>query len=385
MKASKNHKIIYIATLCVTFSVLFVACVNHVINSDITTVTYKGRGDMYDAQQFFNRERAIVPQLTPNSILGNIIRVIEADSLFLVVDDTNKIVAFDSHSGTMAFSIYNVGQGIGQYIDLWDAAYNRDTHEILILADKKILFYNLQGQYMGRDISLDGYCNEIMYSNGSVYLLKETYGNNTLTEFQIEVRNSGTGAIVASYMNPLQEYAPFCTMRGRTLNQFVNRDGIATVVLSRKFDTNIYKLSGLNSNILFSFDWENLSFEPEYKEYDCSELAKYTLQKGKIYQTMNMQCGNSMICFTSNLPELFIMSSNNHWVKQYSGLIDPVLNIPLSSMVPITGSQGKVLFTISYEMMNRYSEQNPTNEKLMGTLKSMSEESNPLFIVYALR
>ncbi len=375
----------HFAIFGVAISMFLVACTNHATQHDIINITYEGRGDINDARQFFNRERGIVPELTPNSILGNISRVIEADSLLLVVDDTNKIVAFDSKSGSMAFSIHNVGQGPGQYINLWDAGYNSDTHEIMVLADKKILFYNLQGQYMDRDISLNGYCNEIMYANGCIYLLKETYANNTLTDSQIEVRNSATGAIVASYMAPLREYAPFCNVRGRTLNQFVDRTGTATVVFSRKFDSNVYELSDLNSNILFAFEWGDLTFEPEDKEYECSELARYTLQNGKIYQTMNMQCGDSTICFTSNLPNLFIMSKNNHWVKQYSGLIDSELNIPLSSMIPITGSKGKVLFMIPYHMMQRYNEHMPNNKNLTETLKSMSEESNPLFIIYTLQ
>ena len=241
-------------------------------------------------------------------------------------------MAFDMRNGTNVFAIHNVGQGPGEYLNLYDIAVDTDKEELLLLVDKNILIYDISGMFTGREIPLEEYCNEIVVKDDQIYLAKETFTNNTLAETQIAVLDYPSGRTVASYLQPLEEYAPYCTTQGRSLN-LIESNGKKQPLFTRKFDSRIYSLGEADVNPEYCIDWGEAAFKPEENTtYECVELAKLSLIKQLVYQVVNVQAGDSTICFSTNIPHLFIADTNALELKLYTGIVDDVLGVPLSDM-----------------------------------------------------
>ena len=354
-------------------------------DADAVQIHYSGKADMYAASEFFSNRISIVTQSTPNAIVGQISRAVEVDSLLIVNDDRNQVMAFDMRNGTNVFAIHNVGQGPGEYNSLYDIAVDADRKELLLLADKKILIYDLAGVFTGREIPLDEYCNEIVVKDDKIYLAKETFANNTLAETQIAVLDYPSGRAVASYLQPLEEYAPYCTTQGRSLN-LIESNGKKQILFTRKFDSRIYSLGEADAEPAYCIDWGETAFKPEENTtYDCAELAKLTLIKQLVYRVVNVQAGDSTICFSTNIPHIFIADRNALELKLYTGIVDDVLGVPLSEMVPISGSKGKVLFSLPYHLLAKYDSMMPEDEARRQLVESMDDDSNPLYIIYTLK
>ncbi len=125
---------------------------NTVVVDDVESV------DLLKAEDVIHDYQLIVLETTPESIVGEVHKVIFAKSRVFVLDiSKSKSVFVFNQKGEFLHRIGLIGQGPGEYIEPMDMAVDSINNEVIIYdqGTKKLLFYDLQGNFkMEKSISL---------------------------------------------------------------------------------------------------------------------------------------------------------------------------------------------------------------------------------------
>lgn len=92
-------------------------------------------------------QRIISLKMTENSFIGSFDKILMNDSLICILDKgIAKGVFVFNHSGELRSKILRTGRGPGEYISPDDVALKEDTVLIYDRNNRKMLYYNLQGE-----------------------------------------------------------------------------------------------------------------------------------------------------------------------------------------------------------------------------------------------
>lgn len=381
-----RHTQRYLASITVILACICAGCTSTSSiagdnNTGETTLTYKGEKPEMWMDSIAHRYCHLVPETNENSLLGSINRVIKHDSIFIICDEMKQVMAFDE-KGKHQFTIHNIGEGPGKYSSLWDIAIDDINNQLLLLSDNKIIRYNLDGTYAGKETALTDYIHEIVVSGDVGYMKLSTYTNNELSPYLVRTRNLANGD-TTEYMETLPEYAPYCTFLGTFMN--MTHDG--KVYLTRKFDPNIYSLTQTSYKAEYHIDWGDSAFIPDPdKTYECSDIFHQCFMEQKIYAPFNFQKGDSIISLATNYPGFYYGSINSDELYRVMSPMDSEFNVPMGAATPVEGSDGMVVFVLHNFLMEKMLK-SPTfaNDKFRQLFATLDDDSNPILIFYQLK
>jgi hypothetical protein len=344
------------------------------------TVTY---ADCCDASMFDSIAEptaVIIPKLGEGVFIGRIQRAVFADSMYVLVDDYKQVIGIDA-KGNQRFVIHKIGQGPGEYVDLADVALDCKNSQLLVLADTKIMFYDLSGHYLGREIQVDEYCSELQLQGDVAYLLMPVYANNVLKNTSILTVNIKDGE-THSYMKPLEQYAPHCSLE----SSFLTNDQAGNVYMTRMFDENVYRLLPDSYEVEMRVDWNSHRFVPEEGvQYDCMKLFRSAWKDDKMYAIYNVQRGRSYTTLSGNCPGGLCFVDKQGVVRRIPSIVDATYHAGLMTPIPVANSNGQLLFAMEAMNLAKQATFPNASDNLKQLMTQINDESNPVLFVYTLK
>ena len=333
----------------------------------------------------FEEHRAVILETNDNSLLSGIDKIIEWNNVFYILDRRMKqIVLFDTN-GKYLNRVHRVGNGPGEYVDLFDMALDKEKSTLLLLASPSSLhFYSLEGKYIDSQ-SLSGYYSSLSVVDEYIYLENATYVNDKQSDTSITVLH---GKDRVELLKSQEEIAPYCVPRGYSLNE--------TGLFTRRFDDTIYRLNerGVRSEYVVDFDVEQFPKDSKNKIYECGELSEYTRKNALVYSMTDLLETEDRIIFRTNLFEgLYLLDKNEQKVMHYKRMMNTDYNFPLSNYMPIYGAKDCICFinkAPSLYSMKKLCMDNPSfKEKLLPSfvslLQNVDEDSNPILFYYKIK
>lgn len=122
---------------------------------------------------------SIVPIETANSFLiSSIDKVIKIkDDVLLLSKDDKTVSLINARSGQLKTYIHRVGNGPGESNRIIDVAFDEVLDHILIYNDyKKLLTFDLQGNFLSDDVQADAIYENMIYNNGEVIFYNKLKG-----------------------------------------------------------------------------------------------------------------------------------------------------------------------------------------------------------------
>lgn len=117
------------------------------VNS-VNTVIIQDSSEVVSSQfdSLFRFSNYVIPQLTDNSILGTINKVLLSDTTIYILDDKSKITRF-GFDGSFIQMYSHIGQGPGEYPSITD--FDVVNGDLYILSGNKIYKYDLSNKFLG--------------------------------------------------------------------------------------------------------------------------------------------------------------------------------------------------------------------------------------------
>lgn len=350
--------------------------------ADCDTLTYAGTKNLGSIADITVDRHVFIAEVNDNSLIGRTLkRVIGHDSLLIFVDDMQQVLVF-TREGKHKFTIHNVGQGPGEYTYLADAAVYDNKNELLLLTYDKLLSYSLaDGSFIEEKARFVSYPDEIVIKVDKAYLLESTYLNDKVSDNSVAVVDLSDGKMI-EYMEPNEQFAPSVSYNGPALNTF----GRDQVVMTRKFDPCIYLLEPDSYAPLYSIDWGDKGAEPEgSKVYTSEELTDLSMKAGKVFVVNDLQRGDSIMTFSTNVPKVFYADLAAKEV--YSTMMMKDAELPLSTinLYPVTGSDGWVIAVYNNIVARMTAQRFPDNSALQSIAAQLDDDANPLMIMYKLK
>lgn len=330
---------------------------------------------------FLDSASIFLPETKQDALISGVDRVIENDSIFLLLDVGMKQVLGYAKSGKHMFTIHAVGNGPGEYVNLFDMALDRQEERLLLTYPPAIHYYALDGEYE-RTEPLDEIYKSLAVTDQCIYLRKDTYVNKQLSDYSLLTIEKEGGKQHQSW-KPLPEAAPFCTT-GHT-----QTSGSEPVYLTRKFDNTIYAMNGHRMKKVYDIDWGSQTFpaNDSKQTYTCNELNKLCREKKYVY-TMTDLCDTPRhLLFQTNQPGLCILFKEKKEVKNYRIIMNTEYQLAMPNYIPVEGNKGRIFFIFPSDMlkMSIQANGNPPNAKQSRLWELLSEEDNPVIFSYCVK
>ena len=222
---------------------------------------------------FLDSLSLFMPETNEEALINNIDRVYESDGRYFILDKRMKQVLCYTLSGKHLFTIHDVGNGKGEYVDLFDIAIDEAENKLLLLTyPSQILYYDLEGTYLS-SYPLDDMYQSFAVDKGFIYLRNDTYANGVVSDYSLIVINKVMGK-QTSLLEPLFETAPFCYVGNYQITN------TASVFFNRKFDNYIYRITGESIEPLYMVDCKSKAFPESDKQsqLQCNNLNQFCYQ-----------------------------------------------------------------------------------------------------------
>lgn len=184
MNAMKNLRFIAVIFSMAFFLIIFNSCKSgsgNIFDSEIAEIKFDELPDSVRLTDSFSQISCVQLELTENSILGKIKRIIDVDGELVVFGD-NEIHVFNKDNGKFLRQIGSVGEGPGEFLRVEDIFYNPDEKEIVACeaARRELLRYKIDGNYAGKESADDclGGMESIERASGGICLICNTLEDN---------------------------------------------------------------------------------------------------------------------------------------------------------------------------------------------------------------
>lgn len=138
--------------LCSCMLVLaFISCGEHKPTScDAVHIDLSGSvGDSLFVSDWIEPLEIIALETTEESLLGSVDKLVECDGKYYVLDRMRKCILLFAENGKFLRSIGRVGQGPGEYPDLYDFVVDVNTGRLYLLTEASVIYaYNGDGRFL---------------------------------------------------------------------------------------------------------------------------------------------------------------------------------------------------------------------------------------------
>lgn len=234
----------------------------------------------------FTFDRFIIPELTEQSVLGVINKVIYKDSVLFILHGNKVITSFDRNGGFLR-NYSHVGQGPGEYVSIDDFDIKEDS--LFILTQNNVYNYSMDDVFI-KTISLPNAAKSLRILNSGIALnngfgvgnkktkdnFSYTYLNNGATKNHIEFNKQLLGntfthqGLCSKFMsdNSNDNVLTFFPYNDTIYNVDVNSGHIIPLIAIKIGDRNINKdtstdeiaairASGAANSIYAPYYWDN--------------------------------------------------------------------------------------------------------------------------------
>ena len=127
-------------------SLLLGACSHVATESRVQPVSFEVGSSMIADTFFLDSLSLFMPETNEEALINNIDRVYESNGRYFILEKRMKQVLCYTLSGKHLFTIRAVGNGKGEYVDLFDIAIDVAENKLLLLTyPSQILYYDLEG------------------------------------------------------------------------------------------------------------------------------------------------------------------------------------------------------------------------------------------------
>lgn len=234
----------------------------------------------------FTFDRFIIPELTEQSVLGIINKVIYKDSVLFILHRNKEITSFD-RNGRFLSNYSHIGQGPGEYVSIDDFDIKEDT--LFILTQNNVYNYSMDDVFI-KTISLPNTTKSLRILNSGIALnngfgvgnkktkdnFSYTYINNGATQNHIEFNKQLLGntfthqGLCSKFVsdNSNDNVLTFFPYNDTIYNVDVNNGHIIPMIAIKIGDRNINKdtsmdaitairASGAVNSIYAPYYWDN--------------------------------------------------------------------------------------------------------------------------------
>ena len=331
---------------------------------------------------FLDSASLFIPETKQNALIHGADRIIENEDRFLILDMEMKQVLGYAKSGKHLFTIHAVGGAPGEYVNLFDMAIDRQAKRLLLLTyPPAIQYYTFDGVYE-RTERLEAIYKSLAVTDQYIYLRKETYANNHLSDYSLLAIENEIGHR-HSLWKPLPEIAPFCTFGTMSMT------GNDPVYLTRKFDNTIYATKDGLIEEGYIIGWGDKAFPDTSgkRTYTCEELNEICRENKYVYTMTDLCDMPGYLLFRTNQPGLCVLSKEKKEVKNYHLVMNTDYQLVMPNFIPVEGGGGRIFFIYPSDVlkMSVQADGKHPNDNLSCLLEQISEESNPVFFSYFVK
>ena len=328
----------------------------------------------------FESTQCMLCETNDSSLFMGITRAEKYDSTYYFLDSRMRQIVMFDEEGRHVGSMRRIGSGQGEWSNIRDIAVDRYDRQLLVLAEPtSILYFDLQGNYL-QSLRLDDYYNAIGVDETSIYLNKDSYVNNKLSDSSITIIDKQTGQ-TTEILPPLPEVAPYCYAQGKFISGTGDR-----LLYTRRFDNHIYELSADSVRVAYSIDWKDSQFPESEKnhQWECSELNETCREKNYVYSMGDFSESERYMLFTTNLFGTFLVDKQTGEVKRFGVIENTSCGISLPNYLPVGGSPGESIFVYPADLLLNIKEasakSNPNSIRpgMKFVFDHITEDSNPV-------
>ncbi len=338
--------------------------------ADFTWDCTKLSKDSFDLESIYRFYTLIPLELNEKSTIGAVDKVVFVDSLVFVMDRfiASGVFVFNVKDGSFVRRIGDVGNGPGEYIELYDFSIDTKRQNIYVLCNRgKVLVYSLNGKYL--DVKeLPFPATNMEYSNDRFYFVTESLDKDNLYITDMDL------SILDSHF-PNSEYGE--NYRWSLLPFQQLKDG----VLYRRFlDYHIYKINKDGEiSALYGFDLgpEALSIE-DVQNLPNSRLKELTSSSTYQIKFFFDAPDYAEILFNKNkesLVAIYDKSSGDVSVYEYSKMKNILEDVDYP-LPKYDGLSGKVYMVLYYQDIENLVQSGFLDAEIY------SKDSNPIICVF---
>lgn len=288
--------------------------------------------------KYFNSCKVIVLDTILEARINNIDRLLFTDDRIIVVDKMgNKCVSFDMEGNYIGSTTKYIGRSKDEYIHMIDAAIDTCTHYIYMYNDfpGNMLILDQDMNFV-RNIKIDSSINEFTVSGDEIYTVGNDANDSGYTFANIINKNSITTTPVKMQKAEKKVYG--VKGIGKSL---VNSNGC---YVSLPFDNRIFKLNKEETECIeinFGDKWLADNFEGTVRPSEF--INKYSDYHWTI---QNFQAVDSVFFFNTNKGGLFIGNTQNQKVEMYPEVLNDIIPITNSWLIPSQGLQNSLILEV---------------------------------------
>lgn len=328
------------------------------------------QADSFRLKRLMSDFRIIPLEYTDKSIMGNIDKVIVADSLVFVMDSQGAkgIFVFDLENGKLIRKIGAVGNGYGEYNQLYDVSIDSDNRNIYVLCERKrLLCYSFSGKFLSvKDLPF--VATNFEYLDGKFYFINDMPDEDNLCITDSDCRilasafpNNVYGGNYRRLIHPLQKTS----------------DGI---LYHRFLDQSIYMIdkdNEISPLYTLKFGDEQLSME------DVQKMSREELKEWMAQGTCHIkyftegQDYSVALFFREDVPYISIYDKKREVTEtyEYSKMKNDLMNLNFPLLEFVT-PENRFMTVLYHEDIEALMEQDLLDKETYG------QNSNPMLCIF---
>lgn len=372
MKISKIQ-LIRIAAILLLFS----ACTSSSQKGTEATTISIDVNSTADYDHFFDKKYKAIPLETPeNALVGEVNKMQIADSCIYIFDKGQKsIFAFDLR-GHFLRKYSHVGQGQGEYVDIYDFEVYKKNLYVLSRGNKSIYKYTTDDQYLDK-IELGDWYDAFQILNDNEVLLYSNFSNNKL--YNIIRYDYQKGSVE-------DQYFPFKQNDSYSLYyRAFHKSSTGDLLITQPYDHSIYKIVDGNPQKICQFMFNTKDRIPG-STTDVSFYQMHTELRNKSV-VKSIDCitqMDSVLYFTYVLDFYsYIAKTDLRSLKTYNARLEIQKDYPFAYHPPIMFWGTKAISVINAEAVIRMGKAPFPSDKNPDGL--LHEDDNPVLFIRELK
>lgn len=313
---------------------------------------------------------SIIPLETNDTcLIGEVSKLEFYKDEILILDKiySDRLFVFNKE-GKYLRDIGRRGAGPDEYMQINDFSIDKKNNIIYVLCDKKkVFFYSLSGQYMGRT-DVDFFADAMEYKDNRFYFLcdRMNRGNLIVTDMKGTIKYEDF---------PNEQMGDNLLM---LIHPFLQRD--STLLYTRYLDNNIYEIHLDTSKVAYkvNFGKDEIAFD-DLKDIPHQKVKdKLAHSRGKIKYLIENKDYMQMLFFDNNIPCIAVYNKRNrtnsvHFFKNY---IDDLTGLP-SSLFEYVTERDEFVAVVQPSIVGEIENLTEKGQEVFKSV-DMSEDSNPI-------
>jgi hypothetical protein len=339
-------------------------------------------------EDFFSSSKLISLETTKHSIFSKIDRIILYKDKIFILDRKINVVLIFSDSGKFLNKIQHLGKGPMEYISLHDFTIDENKKQIILYADRpsKLMFFNLDGQYIREEKTKDSFYNLGYKNNNLITLRKEEKGKMFL---EYDLGKQLTSSFI--YLNEKDKF--FLRLGIESPNIIRSNKNIA---ISLPYSETIYEYDGNKVKPKYFIDFgKNKMPDNIFNKFDDNYqgIHKYMTKNQYGFGISNFRESKDYVTFNFYGNMIVIYSKVSKQSKAFSFFTNEKDQLPFYNYFAHDGDDNKIISIYSANQFKRQmsiyrKEINPW-KKIPEYIKEIDRKSfsnnNPLLLVYTLK